>query len=76
MYNFKANVFNTKLGPEFGTTVNTTVIANNQEDAYKEAEKSFNKYVYRLNLNHNADTKGKLRKTINEFAYNNLELCL
>ena len=40
----------------------------------KKAEKSFNKYVYSLNLRHNITAKGKLRKTINTFKYNNLIL--
>ena len=76
MYNFKANVFNTRLGPEFGTITHVTIVANDKEDAYKEAEKSFNRYVYHLDIHHNIDANGKLRKTINKFTYNNLELCL
>lgn len=76
MYNFKANVYNTRLGPEFGTTTRVTIIANDKDDAYKEAEKSFNRYIHHLDVHHNIDGNGKVRKTINKFAYNNLELCL
>lgn len=89
MYNFKANVYNTRLGPEFGTISHVTIIANNQKDAYKEAEKSFNRYIHHLNVRSNNTicgslsiknsdifTKNKVRKIINKFAYNNLELCL
>lgn len=76
MYNFKANVYNTRLGPEFGTITHVTIVANDKEDAYKEAEKSFNRYIHHLDVHHNIDTKGKIRKIINKFAYNNLELCL
>lgn len=76
MYNFKANVFNTRLGSEFGTITHVTIVANDKEDAYKEAEKSFDRYVHSLDIHHNIDGNGKLRKTITKFAYNNLELCL
>ena len=75
LYKFKANVFNTKLGSTFGTITYITIVANNQEDAYNEAKKSFDKYVNTLDVHHNIDGNGKVRKTINKFAYNNLELC-
>lgn len=61
LYTFQANVFNERLGPQFGTTVSTTVLANNEEDAFNEAKKSFDKYINRLKINHNGN-----------FAYDNL----
>ena len=73
-YTFQANVFNERFGSEFGVTTNITILANNEKDAYDEAKKSFNKYVYSLNLHHNIDANGKLRKTINTFKYNNLKM--
>lgn len=76
MYNFKANVFNTRLGPDFGTTTTVTIIANNKEEAWDEARKSFNKYIQTLYTHHNIDANGKVRKILNSFDYNNLELCL
>lgn len=76
MYNFKANVYNTRLGPDFGTITTVTVIANNKEEAWDEARKSFNKYIQALYTHHNIDGNGKVRKTLNSFDYNNLELCL
>ena len=53
LYSVKAKVFATKLGKDFGTTVHTTVLANNKEDAYREAEKSFKKYCANLEKNRN-----------------------
>ena len=53
LYSVKAKVFATKLGKDFGRTVHTTVIANNKEDAYKEAEKSFKNYCINLEKNRN-----------------------
>lgn len=53
LYTVKANVFPVKLGSKFGRTVHTTVLANNKEDAYKEAEKSFKHYCTNLEKNHN-----------------------
>lgn len=76
MYNFKANVYNTRLGPDFGTITHVTIVANNKEEAWDEARKSFNKYIQALYTHHNVDVKGKARKTMNSFDYNNLELCL
>lgn len=76
MYNFKANVFNTRFGLDFGTITYATVVANNKEEAWDEARKSFNKYISALYTHHNIDANGKLRKTLNSFDYNNLELCL
>lgn len=73
-YTFQANVFNERLGSPFGTTVNVTVQANNEQNAYKEAEISFNKYINALYKHHNIDGNGKVRKTINTFSYNNLKL--
>lgn len=74
LYTFQANVFNERLGSQFGRTVNITVLANNEKDAYKEAEKSFNKYISALYKHHNIDSDNKTRKTINTFNYNNLKL--
>lgn len=76
MYNFKANVFNTRLGSEFGTITYVTIIANNKEEAWDEARKSFNKYISALYTHHNIDANDKVRKALNSFDYNNLELCL
>lgn len=75
LYKFKANVFNTKLGSAFGTITTVTVVANDKEDAYNEAKKSFDKYVHALDVHHNIDANGKTKKIINKFAYDNLELC-
>ena len=74
LYKVQANVYNERLGPQFGTTVKTTVVANNEEDAYEQAKISFNKYIYALYKHHNIDANGKLRKTINTFNYDNLKL--
>lgn len=74
LYTFQANVFNERLGSPFGVTVNTTVLANNEQDAYEEAKKSFDKYIATLLKHHNIDAKGKIRKTINTFNYDNLKL--
>lgn len=74
LYKFQANVFNEKLGSPFGRTVSTTILANNEEDAYEEAKKSFDKYIHSLEIHHNVNGKGKIRKTINTFNYNNLKL--
>ena len=74
LYTFQANVYNERLGSPFGTIVKTTIVANNEEDAYKEAEKSFNKYINALYKHHNIDSNGKVRKVVNTFNYNNLKL--
>ncbi len=74
LYTFQANVFNERIGSQFGKTVNTTVLANNEKDAYEEAKRSFNKYIYNLNIHHNIDANGKVKETINIFTYNNLKL--
>ena len=74
LYTFQANVFNERLGSPFGITVSTTVLANNKEDAFNEAKKSFDKYINALYKHHNIDGNGKIRKTINTFNYNNLKL--
>lgn len=74
LYTFQANVFNEKLGPEFGRTVNITVLANNKQYAYEQAKISFNKYINTLYKHHNIDNNGRIRKTINTFNYNNLKL--
>lgn len=63
LYTFKANVFCTKSGSQFGITAHTTVLANNENEAYEEAKKSFNKYINRLKINHN-----------NDFNYDNLKI--
>ena len=63
LYTVKANVFATKLGSQFGTTVHTTVVANNNEEALEEAKKSFNTYIFRLRENHH-----------NDFSYDNLAI--
>lgn len=74
LYSFQANVFNERIGPEFGKITYITILANNEEDAYKEAEKSFNKYINALYRRHNIDSDGKVKKVINTFNYNNLKL--
>ncbi len=53
LYDMKAKVFATNLGKDFGRTVHITVIANNKEEAYKEAEKSLKNYCANLKKNHN-----------------------
>ena len=53
LYNIKAKVFATKLGKDFGRTVHTTILANNKEDAFKEAEKTFKTFCICLEKNHN-----------------------
>lgn len=63
LYTVKAKVFATNLGKDFGRTVHTTVVANNKEDAFKEAEKSFKNYCANLEKNHN-----------NTFNYTDLEI--
>ena len=47
-YSFQANVFNERLGSQFGRTTSITILANNEQDAYKEAKKSFDKYINAL----------------------------
>lgn len=74
LYNFQANVYNERIGSEFGKTTSITVLANNQEDAYEQAKTSFNKYINALYKHHNIDSNGKIRKTINTFNYNNLKM--
>ena len=74
MYSFKANVFNERLGSQFGRTTYITVVANNENDANIEAKKSFDKYVTALTKHHNIDGNGKIRKRINIFNYDNLTL--
>ena len=63
LYIFQANVYATKLGSQFGTTINITVEASNEKDALIKAKEKFNIYVDRLSINHN-----------NKFEYNNLKL--
>ena len=74
LYNFQANVYNERIGSEFGKIVNITVLANNQEDAYEQAKISFNKYINALYKHHNIDADGQARKVINTFNYNNLKM--
>lgn len=74
LYTFQANVYNERIGPEFGKTVNIIVLANDKEDAYKEAKISFNKYILALYKRHNINSHGEIRKVINTFNYNNLKL--
>lgn len=74
LYSFKANVFNEQLGSQFGRITCITIVANNEKDAKVEAKKSFDKYVAALTKHSNIDANGKIRKTINTFNYNNLEL--
>lgn len=74
LYTFQANVFNERVGPEFGKIVNTTVLANNEKDAYEQAKISFNKYINALYKHHNIDADGQTRKVINTFNYNNLKI--
>ena len=74
LYTFQANVYNERIGPEFGVTTNITVLANNEKDAYEQAKISFNKYINALYKHHNINNDGKIRKTINTFNYNNLKM--
>lgn len=74
MYSFKANVFNERLGSQFGTITHIIVAAKNEEDARIEAKKSFDRYVAALKKHHNINGNGKVRKVINTFNYNNLTL--
>ena len=74
LYTFQANVYNERIGPEFGVTTNITVLANNEKDAYEQAKISFNKYINALYKHHNINGDGKIRKTINTFNYNNLKM--
>ena len=53
LYNIKAKVFATKVGKDFGRTVYVTVIANNKDQAFNEANKSFKNYCAKLEKNHN-----------------------
>lgn len=73
-YLFQANVYNERIGPEFGVTTNVTVLANNEKDAYEQAKISFNKYINALYKHHNIDSDGQTRKVINTFNYNNLKM--
>lgn len=73
-YIFQANVYNERLGSQFGKTVSITVQAYNEKDVYKEATINFNKYINTLYKHHNIDADGQIRKTINTFNYNNLKL--
>lgn len=74
LYTFQANVFNERIGSQFGRTTNITVLANNEQDAYEQAKISFNKYINALYKHHNIDDNGKVRKVINTFNYDNLKL--
>jgi len=74
LYTFQANVYNERLGSQFGRITNITVLANNEQDAYEQAKISFNKYINTLYKHHNIDGNGKIRKIINTFNYNNLTL--
>lgn len=74
LYIFQANIYNERIGSQFGTTVNTTILANNEKDAYEQAKISFNKYINILYKHHNIDADGQTRKVINTFNYNNLKL--
>ena len=73
LYTFQANVFNERIGSEFGVTTSITVLANNEKDAYEQAKISFDKYVNALYIRHNI-SNNKTRKIINVFNYNNLKL--
>ena len=73
LYNFQANVFNERIGPEFGVTTNVTILANNEKDAYEQAKISFDKYINSLYIHHNIGD-GKIKKVINTFNYDNLKL--
>ena len=53
LYNIKAKVFATKVGKDFGRTVYVTVVANNKDQAFNEANKSFKNYCAKLEKNHN-----------------------
>ena len=74
LYKAQANVYNERLGPLFGRITTVTIIANDEQDAYNEAKKSFDKYIATLYKHHNIDSNAKIRKTINTFSYNNLKL--
>lgn len=74
LYNFQANVFNERIGSEFGVTSSIIVSANNEKDAYEEAKKSFDKYIAALTKHHNINGDSKVKKVINTFNYNNLKI--
>ena len=53
LYTIKAKIFAKKLGKDFGRTVHTTVIANNEQDAIEQGEKSFGNLCATLEEKHN-----------------------
>ena len=53
LYNVKAKIFAKNLGKDFGRIVHTTVIANNEQDAIEQAEKSFGNLCATHKKNHN-----------------------
>lgn len=55
LYSVKAIVFATKLGKDFGKTVHTTVLADNKDQAFNEANKSLKNYCAILKIDHNND---------------------
>lgn len=61
LYSVKAIVFATKLGKDFGKTVHTTVLADNKDQAFDEADKSLKNYCAALERDHN-----------NNFSFTNL----
>lgn len=73
-YNFQANVFNERIGSQFGRTTSIVVVTNNEKDAYEKAKKSFDRYVKALFNHHNIDGNRQIRKIINTFNYDNLKL--
>lgn len=52
IYEAKTKVYCTNLGQEFGTEISIQIVANSIDDAREQAERSFNRYVARLQKNH------------------------
>ena len=74
LYSFSANVFNTRYGPQFGVKTTIVICANNEKDAWEQANISFDKYIKSLYAHHNINGNGKPRKIINCFDYNDLKI--
>lgn len=63
LFPFKANVFATKLGPLFGRITYTVILADNEKQAFEEANKKYKLHCANLLKYHN-----------NEFSFDRLEI--
>lgn len=63
LYSFKANVFATKLGPLFGKITYIVILADDEKQAFEEANKRYKLHCANL-LKHNN----------NEFSFDRLEI--